>query len=99
MGGQVWGLEQRQPAEDYRTEEKYTPWEDDAGPEYVQVFHGYKVPWYRWYSALRPDVEDQLTGHIPACKAVADYLAGKKPGESRALRGRSEENSASKKAK
>jgi hypothetical protein len=23
-----WGLEQTRPAEDYRTEEKYTPWED-----------------------------------------------------------------------
>jgi hypothetical protein len=66
MGCPVWGLEQTRPAEDYRTEEKYTPWEDDAKAEYVQVFHGYKAPWYRWYSALRPDVDDQLTGHIGA---------------------------------
>jgi hypothetical protein len=69
MGCPVWGLEQTAPAEDYRTEEKYTPWEDDAKAEYVRVFHGYKVPWYRWYSALRPDVEDQLTGHIGAVMA------------------------------
>jgi hypothetical protein len=27
---------------------------------------GAKVPWYRWYAALRPDVEDQLPRHIGA---------------------------------
>lgn len=116
LGCQVWGLEQTQPAEDYRTEEKYRPWEGDWNTEYVQVYQGLKVPWYEWYSSIRPDVDDQLTGYLstaivakltdnptelddllrklrevepaeiarridPACKAVAAYVAGKKPEE------------------
>jgi len=66
MGVPVYGLEQTQPAEDFLTEEKYTLFPDPDKPEFVQVFNGYRVSWWKWYTSLRPKVEDKLTGLIGA---------------------------------
>ena len=66
LGVPVYGLEQTKPAEDFITEEKYTLFPDPDKPEYVQVFNGYKVSWWQWYTELRPGVEDKLTGLLGA---------------------------------
>jgi hypothetical protein len=66
MGTPVYGLEQTSPAENYVTQEKYTLFPDPEKPEFVQVFDGYKVPWWEWYEQLRPEVEDKLTGLLGA---------------------------------
>jgi len=66
MGVPVYGLEQTKPAKDYITEEKYTCFPDPKNPEFMQVFNGFKVSWWKWYEKLRPDVEDKLTGFIGA---------------------------------
>lgn len=65
-GVPVYGLEQTTPADDFITEEKYTLFPDPDNPEFVQVFNGFKVSWWKWYSDLRPDVEDKLTGLLGA---------------------------------
>lgn len=62
MGVPVYGLEQTKPITDFITEEKYTLFPDPKKPEFVQVFNGYKVSWWKWYEQLRPGVEDKLTG-------------------------------------
>ena len=46
----VFGLEQTEPAEDWKEEQQYHPFGEGAGT--VQVFNGFKQPWYRWYEKL-----------------------------------------------
>jgi len=69
----VFGLEQTEPAEDWKQEERYQPF--GASKETVRVFNGYKQPWYQWYEKLRygklldpdvPDVPDELTALLGA---------------------------------
>jgi hypothetical protein len=72
-GVPVYGLEQTTPVEDFLTEEKYTIFPDPKNPEFIQVFNGYKVSWWKWYEQLRPNVEDKLTGLIGAA-IVANCL-------------------------
>jgi hypothetical protein len=65
MGVPVYGLEQTTPAEDFVTEEKYSLFADPDHPEFIQVFDGYKVAWWKWYKQLS-DVGDLLTGFLGA---------------------------------
>jgi hypothetical protein len=60
----VFGLEQTEPAEEWKEEKKYHPFGENEGT--IRVFHGYKQPWYRWYEAMLPESPDQLTSLIGA---------------------------------
>jgi hypothetical protein len=67
----VFGLEQTEPAEDWKEEESYHPFGEGEGT--VRVFNGYKQPWYQWYAKLLPDTPDQLTALLGAA-VVAKLL-------------------------
>lgn len=47
----VFGLEQTEPAEDGKEDERYQP--SGQSKATVRVFNGYKQPWYQWYEQLR----------------------------------------------
>lgn len=61
----VFGLEQTEPDRDWKLEKKYNPLFGETD-ETVWIVDGYRQPWYQWYSAIRPDAEDQLTAHLGA---------------------------------
>jgi hypothetical protein len=60
----VFGLEQTEPAEDWKDEERYHPFGEGEGT--VRVFNGYRQPWYRWYEKLLTDTLDELTALLGA---------------------------------
>lgn len=60
----VFGLEQTEPAEDWKEEKKYHPFGEGGGT--VRVFNGYKQPWYRWYEAMLHETPDPLTALVGA---------------------------------
>ncbi len=60
----VFGLEQTEPAEDWKEEERYHPFGEGEGT--VRVFNGYRQPWYRWYEKLLTDTLDELTALLGA---------------------------------